>query len=309
MIPYRFLGLALLMRCEAITHNSVPMEQTNQQSHRMLQLTCSSDEDCASGDYCNRGLCRPGGYCEDALDCKNPSNLYSMIECLGYLYCSSDNECLVQCAGSHCPNYDEVDCRERLPCNVTECSEDYVSCVNDDCGGCNARFFTASGEQACVIENDSVEPGCSSDMDCGEDMYCRNGQCTEIGTCEDTVDCLNPSNAYTDIDCIGYTTCVAGTCEKTCSESECSSEEAVQCYAPPCDVTTCTEEAASCVNTFCGTCRGIFFNAAGQRVCEDARPNGDCGVVDQCEQTDVWQQSMCQAKVFIRTRICRLIQN
>lgn len=265
------LALVLwMMRCEAIPHDYSSMKHVHQPSRELQTTSCSADEDCTSGDYCNRGICRPGGYCENALDCHNPSNMYSMIECLGFLYCSIDNECQVECAGSHCPNYDEVDCRENPPCNNTECSEDYVSCINDDCGGCNARFFTASGEQACVIEGDSVEPDCSSDMDCADGMYCSNGQC---------------------------------------SADECSSEDTVQCYAQPCDVTTCTEEVALCVDSTCGECIALFYNAAGERLCEDAQPNAGCGKVDPCEQTDSWEKAMCEAKVFLRTRMCRLLQN
>lgn len=296
------LALVILIRCEAIPHFSM------QQSRELQTTSCSSDDDCITGDYCNRGLCRPGGYCENALDCHNPSNMYSMIECLGFLYCG-DNECQVECAGSHCPNYDDVDCRENPPCENTECSEDYVSCVNDDCGGCNARFFTATGEQACEIKGDSVEPDCSSDADCSEGMYCRNGQCAKFGTCEDTADCMNPSNAYTDIGCVGDTTCVSGVCGKICSTDLCPSEDIIQCYAPPCKVTTCTEEVALCIDSTCGECKALFYNAAGERVCEDAPPDAGCGEVDPCEQTDLWEQAMCNAKVFIRTRTCRLIQN
>lgn len=313
MVQFNYLGLALvlLIGCNATPNIVEPTDgEPGNQRFRTLQISCVSDDDCGSEEYCNRGLCRPGGYCENTLDCKNPSNLYSMIECLGYLYCSSNNECEVQCYGSHCENRDEVDCSGSPPCETTECSEDYVSCVSDNCGGCNAYFFTATGEQACTIERSSVEPNCISDADCSADsMYCLNGECAEFGQCEDTIDCLNPSNAYTETGCIGYTICVSGTCEKTCSEDECPSEDEVQCYAPPCEVTTCTEEAVSCVDNTCGECKAIFFNAAGERVCEDTLPNGGCGEVEECEQTDSWELSMCRAKVFIRTMTCRLLRN
>ena len=47
------------------------------------------------------------------------------------------------------PDGDEVPCAEE-PCNVTKCDEDFVSCVDYKCGGCNAIFFNATGHQVCA---------------------------------------------------------------------------------------------------------------------------------------------------------------
>ena len=300
------LVLALLLQCDATPIAAID-SQVDRPDSRQLQSLCLSDNDCDMGLYCNRGLCRVGGYCENTIDCQNPSNFYSVNECVGFLYCSSTNECLVECAGSMCENSNRFDCTDSPPCEISECSDDYVSCVNDDCGGCNAHYFSASGEVVCTFQDNSDEFGCLSDADCGTGgMYCLNGECANFGTCDDTIDCQNPANTYSDIDCVGYTSCVSNACTKTCSEDSCPSEDIVQCYAPPCEVTLCSEEVVSCTDRTCGECKALFFDAAGKQVCENEMPNGGCGVVDTCEQTDAWELSLCQAKVFIRTLTCSL---
>jgi len=111
---------------------------------------CKANTNCnAKEEYCAQGTCRPHGYCSTVRDCQIPSNQYSVTFCMGDLICEN-NACGVECSGSACANnVVETPCSP-APCNVTECNEPYETCVNDYCGGCNAIFFNAAGDQVCL---------------------------------------------------------------------------------------------------------------------------------------------------------------
>jgi len=112
---------------------------------------CKANTDCnADEEYCAQGTCRPHGFCSTVRDCQNPSNQYNVIFCMGYLTCEN-NVCGVECSGSSCANGTATSCLAS-PCNVTKCGERYETCVDDYCGGCNAIFFNATGDQVCLPE-------------------------------------------------------------------------------------------------------------------------------------------------------------
>ena len=263
--------------------------------------TCLQDDDCTGeGEYCAQGTCREAGTCGGSvLDCKNPANVFPIIECVGYMECNADGSCGIECSGSFCPNNDQVECFAR-PCDVTTCEEPYVSCVDDYCGGCNTIFFNATGHQVCAEEEAST---CLQDDDCtGEGEYCAQGTCREAGTCGDSVlDCKNPANVFPIIECVGYMECNAdGSCGIECSGSFCPNNDQVECFARPCDVTTCEEPYVSCVDDFCGGCNTIFFNATGHQVCAIASPsltdgNTSCQSDSDCSAEQACVDGNCQA--------------
>ena len=110
---------------------------------------CNSDNDCLDGEYCSSNECREFGTCKTRLDCLNPSNLYPINVCVGPLDCDeATGTCKRKCTGSFCPNGDEVECDELL-CSVAPCDEDYVLCIDDNCGVCSAIFLNAAGSQVC----------------------------------------------------------------------------------------------------------------------------------------------------------------
>ncbi|GAX15205.1 hypothetical protein FisN_12Lh089 [Fistulifera solaris] len=244
-----------------------------------LALECASDDDCqADSQYCSGGLCQEFGFCRSLSDCLNPSNMYNSILCLGYTDCV-DNQCTTICGPDICPGGEPSVRCAASPCSVSTCISP-TTCVDYYCGGCNALFFDPKGDLACgsVDGDGSGEPTppederteevpepqgtCSSDDDC-TDQFCAGGVCQDHGTCRDLVDCLNPSNEYNTILCVGYIDCVDNQCTRQCSDSECPEDQPLaECEFPPCIATTCMAPAM-CVDYVCGGCHALCFDPTG----------------------------------------------
>jgi hypothetical protein len=264
--PSLFLALMLLPSCSSSTSMEAMIRQRRLQNET---TACSGDQDCSDAQFCSAGSCRQNGTCSSLLDCQNPSNAYATILCLGFLQCDVDHQCSLNCSDTSCPNHDPVFC-DLLPCEVTECKESHVSCVNDFCGGCHALFFNATGHQACAPNTTTADlkASCTNDTDCkGGGQFCSAGECREAGSCGSLLDCRNPSNIYPTIACVGYLECVDDQCGIQCSAEFCPNNDTVNCFAAPCDVTKCDEPYASCVDDTCGGCNALFFNSSGHQVC------------------------------------------
>jgi hypothetical protein len=242
---------------------------------QLSEAACISDMECAAdgSEYCADGTCLPIGQCNERVDCFNPANgPYPQAACVGLLDCA-DGFCSVTC-GPECPNGEErAPCPESSACNITSCDE-AVSCTFDGCGGeCTEIFFDDAGTQVCVSGAAATEQ-CTSDADCvvtaveratADGMYCAQGVCMEKGTCNDDLDCMNPSNIYASLGCVGYTSCESGRCGVTYGP-ECKDGSAWSvCDPAPCDNSTCAA-AISCTNDLCNGCNAIFFDAAGSQV-------------------------------------------
>ena len=222
-------------------------------------IDCVSTDFCPGEQYCMAGKCHDFGDCANDRDCYNPSNVFAAVACVGPLYCTKEGRCGRNCTGSTCKeNLPWVECFA-APCEVSLCSE-AVSCVDDYCGGCNALHFDAAGNQVCR--------SCVSDANCTSGEYCKAGECRRHGSCTVDVDCLNPSNIFASIDCVGPLYCTHdGTCGRNCTGSLCNEGvDFVNCFAAPCQVASCPE-AISCVDNYCGGCNAILFDAAGNHVC------------------------------------------
>ena len=157
---------------------------------------CASDADCVdaleNGEpaYCNAGSCVQMGFCVIDNDCKNPSNVFAMIECVGVLSCDPSGQCAVECGPSFCPEG-----VEEVPCETDPCLDFKFgcpaahSCAPNTCGECSTIFFDEAGYDLgdclpAVDANDefATDP-CMSDMDCDEEQYCGDGVCLEMGEC------------------------------------------------------------------------------------------------------------------------------
>lgn len=114
-------------------------------------LECANDEACGDSNFCLRGECQNHGACVEDIDCKNPSNSFMTIECIGYVSCK-EGACARTCSSSSsnsCPDgVSEVRCFAQ-PCRAS-CPES-VNCVDDYCGGCNAIYFDAAGHRVCGV--------------------------------------------------------------------------------------------------------------------------------------------------------------
>ena len=112
--------------------------------------TCNADADCKEEQYCAGGQCRKDGTCRSDRDCFNPSNDYTIYKkCVYYKACTDYGQCDGIC-GSSCPDgLPLVNCF-KAPCEEPNgCDEEYASCQDDYCGGCNSLFFDAKGDPAC----------------------------------------------------------------------------------------------------------------------------------------------------------------
>lgn len=122
-------------------------------------VSCQSDADCApptttavgrsasQGDlvsepYCSQGVCTEPGACSTDADCFNPSNVFAVILCTGYLTCTQ-GLCEVVC-GPACPDGSEgADCGDEL-CDVADCPG-ARSCSTQTCDACAPIYFDAAG--------------------------------------------------------------------------------------------------------------------------------------------------------------------
>ena len=187
--------------------------------------SCETDKDCAVSSeiqksvmtpFCAQGVCMEAGSCQTDLDCFNPSNVYPVDECLGYIECQENGMCGIVCDGADCKGgSDYVNCFA-APCSVDSGCDDAVSCFNDYCGGCNATHFDAAGNQAC--EKTTFIKNTDESCNCLDEQYCADGTCLDFSTCQKVSDCLNPENNFLSIACVGSFQCEGGQCNKICDE-------------------------------------------------------------------------------------------
>ncbi|KAB2898210.1 MAG: hypothetical protein F9K40_11675 [Kofleriaceae bacterium] len=119
---------------------------------------CNSDNECATGCYCNEstGVCEEAGWCS------------SDAECGGGLVCDCSGSCADPASGAR-------DCNS---CQIQ---------------GCPVGFVCAA-DGSCVP--DPNQPGCTSDAECAAGCYCLNGYCEESSVCTNDSEC--PTGSYCD---------------------------------------------------------------------------------------------------------------
>lgn len=155
-------------------------------------------------------------------------------------------------------------------------------------------------------------PTCAMDADCELDEYCASGICRTMGTCDHTIDCFNPSNLYAKVLCVGVTECKNGACSVECGGSFCPNADEVNCFARPCDTSTCNQSHVACVDNYCGGCNAIFFDAAGHGVCtpasvktkQESNENNAVKVESEMEQSCT-RDGDCSAEHYCSRGICR----
>lgn len=143
---------------------------------------------------------------------------------------------------------------------------------------------------------------CTADADCHGDnnnnnnnyYYCSQGVCREFGTCASRLDCLNPSNEFWAVECVGVMDCSSSTsggrCRVTCGGNHfCPKGDDVQCAVSPCSVTECNEPYEYCVDTYCGSCNALFINATGHEVCTTTPDDTD----EEDEASSLEEASVC----------------
>jgi hypothetical protein len=154
---------------------------------------------------------------------------------------------------------------------------------------------------------------CESDADCAEMDYCAAGQCVIKGECRLDVDCVNPLNDQVGLCKGGYFICNPNQQQCECiADQPCpNGRSQVQCIVAPCDTATCGDEAASCVDNYCGGCHAIQFNKAGHQVCnlEDTDVlRSTCDTDQDCLAAQITRQALvdqyCAQGVCLGFRSC-----
>lgn len=297
---------------------------------------CSTTDDCvADAEYCAGNVCTPIGSCNQRLDCFNPENSpYASLFCEGTMECT-DNLCGMICGPPSCPNGEPpAECVPgNFPCDLSFCRE-ASGCYNDPCGAsgaCSAVFYDAAGTIVCNNDEEPVtllpgtippielpEPSgavvCNLDFDCEgafdeTEAYCSEGSCLSMGSCSKFEDCVNPSNRYAIIECVGELSCTDGQCGRQCGSSSCAEGvEEVNCFADPCmDYQVGCPVATSCARSFCGECAAILFDQAGF-VLEDCNEN-TTGLFDAEEMicmsdVDCGDDEYCADEVCLKIGEC-----
>jgi hypothetical protein len=278
-------------------------------------LNCVSSEDCdGTTEYCADGECLVKGDCKLEVDCFNPKNDFAVDDCIGYLECQ-EGACGKVCSDQNCkPDKQEVNCFAN-PCEVTECSV-ATNCVSNYCDGCNAFYFDTKGTQVCTTNLPKDPTPCSMNADCTADSggdgdgtlamveespYCAAGVCLEPGSCNTEFDCINPSNNYPLIECVGPIVCQDGLCTRDCTTGSLCPEgvEVTNCFADPCTATGC-EGSVSCFSDYCGGCNAIHFYASGSKIeCDTAtsttcKNDLECGEEHFCASGKCMESGECQ---------------
>jgi hypothetical protein len=254
---------------------------------------CTSDSQCAAGQYCAGTGCGTAGTCVPRPDtcpdyCLDPG----VCGCDGRLYC---NECLAEVAGTR---VDPQNLCLPPPCTTNaQCpSGDY--CAGAGCGtpgtceplpgtciadclypgvcGCDGRLYC----NECVAEEagtrvdpqnlclppppDAGPPPCTSDSQCSIGQYCAGTGCGTVGTCEPVPQACPLACASPEVcGCDGRLYCNACLAEEAGTRVDPQS----LCLPPPPDAgpTPCTTDSQCSIGEYCagtgcgtaGTCEAI----------------------------------------------------
>lgn len=67
------------------------------------------------------------------------------------------------------------------PCSVSSCPVEGATCQANYCGGCNAEWYGAYGQE--ILECSPPPAACGSDADCTADTWCRNTESNTSTEC------------------------------------------------------------------------------------------------------------------------------
>jgi len=254
--------------------------QICQTTEPAVKKACNSTSDCGEWEYCSQGICTEAGKCSSDADCFNPDNIYGVIMCVGPISCNmEEGQCLRTCDATDCPaDKPQVQCLVS-PCDVisNSCDDEVVKCVDYYCGECSAFAFDAAGHQVCEESAPSTPlisggyMSCTSAADCGTEEYCAGGECLPFGQCNTVLDCMNPSNIYPVVACVGLLGCHGdGMCGVECGASMCPpGVTPAECLTAPCDSPpSCQEPWEYCINDYCSedSCGVILLDATGNEI-------------------------------------------
>ncbi len=283
--------------------------------------TCSSDADCAEGEVCEEGFCRPGPcicadgslcdengqcgsnggpcagkVCGDLCDpCEGDPNADGCITVISF--CQADGACRPE--RPICEGPGECDenglCPDGRPCNPDGTCED-LSCSDDS--ACPPGTACIGGLcQPCDVATGRCGPlECTSDADCYRGETCVDGWC--LPACDPTLGmpCVDPCQS--DADCAPGEVCGSdGLCHPACDPmtgANCSCSNDTDCplgfvcdprgeCVPGCDSSTGMPCVAECTSDAdCGPGEVCGSDGICHPAC-DPMTGANCGCSDDSD--------------------------
>jgi hypothetical protein len=234
---------------------------------------CEDGNACSDNDYCEDGICLPGGYAPDCLDsCGDGPCVYPDTAELCPLDCGycGDGICSMHEAGKNggsCPQ----DCLTACGDGKCQGSESFLTCLLD-CGGCGddfcgfgESFDTCAGDCPPGCGNGQCESG-EGPLVCPEDCMppCGNGICNWG---ENTVNCMQDCSYCGDNFCSLIETkesCYKD-CNTACGNGLCEGGE---------DSAECPVDCGFCGDGVCGfaethlMCPADCIPGCGDKICD-----------------------------------------
>ncbi len=236
-------------------------------SSAACKITCASDTDCTSGNFCSGTNCVPalaqGQMCTRVRQCATGA-------------CADGYCCNAACGGG-------CDACDATPgvCTVRGAG---ATGVAPSCGA----FLCNGSSGACPVS-------CAADADCGSSYFCNGGICTaQLGggsACSTTRQC---SSGF----CVGNVCCstaCTGSCQ-TCGGGTCGDRPAGVSGTPSCAPYLCAGSGGGCPSscTIDGNCASGSFCSGG--ACITKLANGQtCGGPNQCASGKCVDSYCCNA--------------
>ncbi len=235
---------------------------------------CNSDKQCAEGSFCLNGSCGPkpsGANCSAGTECKSGFCAQGVCcdracteACMACNLSSSQGICTAVADGAADP---QGKCKDTATstCGTTG------ACLK---GACAFHKQGTSCMAAACASTSSLKPAytCDGAGKCTEPkvVSCGSFACAE-GACK--------TSCTLDSDCIGFATCIKGSCGLKVDGAACTAP--AQCQSGLCTEGVCCNTACTDATTdgLCRTCRGVGTTPAG--TCTfvasgDADPRGRC---------------------------------
>lgn len=295
-----------------------------------LEANCTSDEDCASHQYCSGGggifvrdgicVAPPDTGVNDVQPDPDAADTDTTVEDTDPTTEDTDTATPANCDdGLQSGDQTDVDCGGP---NCPPCSLGKMCHVGDDCqtGVCdqtgqeNVCVESSCDPEECpeqqVCYQDDCHPSCDNDAGCPPDALCSDGVC--LDPCE-------------EIDCPGDQSCYRGSCYDSCdlqtdcdSEHRCAKEACVPldcdgmecgdhetCYyglcLPECELDSeCSDQTALCVEGACATptCNDGLHSGeqtdidCGGPNCPPCSTGSKCDIDTDCE-SEVCRSERC----------------
>jgi len=246
----------------------------------LTALTCSLDNECDDGVYCNGAETCVDGACQDGTppDCSDDG-----LFCNGSEVCDEANQ--GECGHTGDPCTAPTVCNEDTDqCELPSCGNTICD-AGEDCNSCPADCIsgTAGGNDPTDCFKDKVDGVCHPKKDGPKCPDCVSSWCCGDGVCEG-----EENNGNCALDCGATSFCPDGTCNGDENSCSCPGD----CGAPPSTETSCTDSVDNdcngftdcddpycsnnpiCVEPDCGE-RGVICDS-GEDCCSNRCHRGKC---------------------------------